>query len=145
MYVYIYIYICWKILYKLWKTDYFWNDISKYSIYIYISIYPYYMYNIIKFDVKVKMEQYTCWKKFGYIVEKWLFIVHHIEPLLVRTRVTSPPNWTPRRFPYYLLLYFLFIFYFPRCIYLTGFSFCFFPGFLVIFILLSSNSNRMSF
>ena len=35
------------------------------------------------------------------------------------TRVTSPPNSTPRRFPSHLLLtlilYFLFIFYLPRC------------------------------
>ena len=34
-------------------------------------------------------------------------------------RVISPPNWTPRRFPSYLLLtlllYFLSIFYFRRC------------------------------
>ena len=29
------------------------------------------------------------------------------------TRVTSPPNSTPRRFPSYLLLYFIFIFTFP--------------------------------
>ena len=78
------------------------------------------------------------------------------------TRVTSPPNSAPRRFPSYLLLYFLFIFYLPRCT-LPDFpsvsspaslpvlpcchhynclapdwiSFRFFPGFLASFTLLS--------
>ena len=60
------------------------------------------------------------------------------------SRVTSSSNSTPRRFPSYLLLtlllYFLFIFYLPRC---TLCSFCFFPAFLAIFILLSSNNNKI--
>ena len=37
-------------------------------------------------------------------------------------------------------LYYLFIFYLPRFIHLTGFSFCIFSGFLAILILLSSNN-----
>ena len=59
---------------------------------------------------------------------------------------TSSPNSTPRRFPscllLTLLLYAFFYFHFlPSMGHPTGFSFCFFFGFLAIFILLSSNNN----
>ena len=58
--------------------------------------------------------------------------------------VTSPTNSTPRRFPSYLLLilllYFLFHLLFSPVL-PTGFTFCSFPGFLAIFIMLSSNNN----
>ena len=39
-------------------------------------------------------------------------------------------------FPFHLL---------PSPVHPTGFSFCFFPGFLVIFIILSSNNNNNLF
>ena len=61
--------------------------------------------------------------------------------------VTSPPNLTRRWFPLYLLLtlllHFLFIFYLSDASYRI--FFLFFPGFLAIFILLSSNNNNFEF
>ena len=55
----------------------------------------------------------------------------------------SPPNSTPRRFSSYLLLYFLFIFYLPRCI-LPDFPSVSSLASLPFFILLSSNNNKIS-
>ena len=63
----------------------------------------------------------------------WTFTCEHL------TLTVSPP----RRIPSYLLLYFLIIFYLSRCT-LLNFPFCFFPRFLAIFILLSSNNNNIT-
>ena len=49
---------------------------------------------------------------------------------------------TPRRFPSYLTLTLFLYFLLPSPVHPTGFSFCFFPGFLAIYILLSSNNNN---
>ena len=57
-----------------------------------------------------------------------------------------PPNSTPRRFPSFLLLTLLLYFLFhllPSPMHPTGVSSCFFPGILAIFILLSSNNNKV--
>ena len=82
--------------------------------------------------------------------------------------ITSPSNSIPRRLPSFLPLYcesqphkgyyltfklnsmtvavfpsLIFPFHFPPSpVYPTVFSICFFPGFIAIFILLSSNSNN---
>ena len=55
-------------------------------------------------------------------------------------RITSSSNSTSRRFPFLPSLIFP-LHLLPSPVHLTGFSFCFYPGFLAIFILLSSNSN----
>ena len=87
------------------------------------------------------MEKYQIFKMFiaiSYIL--WASIRFQLQIC------DSPPNSTPRRFPSYLLypllLYFQFIFYLPRCTLLD--FLCFFPGFLPIFILLSSNNNMVN-
>ena len=57
------------------------------------------------------------------------------------TRVMSPPNLTPRRFQPYLLSYISFL----SSTFLGAtyrISLLYFPGFLVIFIFLSSNNNH---
>ena len=93
-------------------------------------------------------------------------------PYIVRANltkdITSPSNSIPRRLPSFLPLYcesqphkgyyltfklnsmtvavfpsLIFPFHFPPSpVYPTVFSICFFPGFIAIFILLSSNSNN---
>ena len=64
----------------------------------------------------------------------------------IQEKIYKPPNSTTRRFPSYLLLtlllYLLIIFYLPRCT-LPDFFLDIFPGFLAIFILLSSDNNNI--
>ena len=60
-------------------------------------------------------------------------------PSCVMGHLTSTLKY--RQFPSYLL-YLISFYLLLSPVYLTVFSFCFFPGFLTIFILLSSNSNN---
>ena len=55
------------------------------------------------------------------------------------SKLTSTPNSTLLTFSYISFSYF------TSPVHPTGFSFCFFPGFLAIFILLSSSNNNSFF